>query len=97
MKKINKKIKFTYKVSWQKIEDEELFYIFDIDNQKLNYYENASYYILNYVEQRLSIGQIIENLSNIYDVECEDLCNDVNEFINDLMNVGYIEFYDEEQ
>ncbi len=89
--------RFPIHISWQIEPKEKIVYIINKKNNKFFYFDNVSKDIWLLIEEGFSVSEIISNLSNIYKIDCNELQEDVIEFINQLYEEGVIVEKDEKK
>ena len=89
-----KKILFSKHISWQEVPQENFLYVYNIRTHRYYSFSDTELFIWELIAKqgKIFLYQIIEQCAEYYCIARDDISVDITEFINDLLNIGLIEY-----
>lgn len=87
---MNKRYTTCMNIAWQYEPKEEIIYIQELRSNEFYTLENSSISIWYMLVQEKNIKEIIESISNEYEIDYDISKSDVINFINQLLQKGFI-------
>lgn len=94
MNDLYRKIKISTYISWQKIDSEEIAYVYDIKNKVYYFFESVEYDIWFLIAgyDSITINYIIQKISLLYNEDVNFIKEDILSYINNLIEAGIIKY-----
>lgn len=82
-------------ISWQMIPNHEFAYVFNILDKQYYVFEDTELDIWNCIAKHegLTIDELVDNVAKIYEMNSDEIRDDIIEFVDGLFDIGVIEHY----
>lgn len=78
-------------ISWQKIPQQKKAFAYNIITRKYYCFENVGYHIwVSFERESRKISEITSDIMKLYSANEEEVCHDIQEFLEDLIQAGLI-------
>ena len=91
-----KKVSFSTHISWQKIPNTNFAVVYNILTHKYYELQNTDLYIWELIGERgnVDIDEIIKEVSIYYQIDFNEIKEDILKFVNSLIEVGVLTIYE---
>ncbi len=91
-----KKVSFSTHISWQKIPNTNFAFVYNILTHKYYELQNTDLYIWELIGERgnVDIDEIIKEVSIYYQIDFNEIKEDILKFVNSLIEVGVLTIYE---
>lgn len=89
-----KRIVLSNHISWQKVPNNEFAFVYNIKTHKYYKFENTELYIWEIIvnSNGVTLDDILIDVVNYFEVELNEIKEDIVLFIDSLLNIGVVEY-----